>query len=409
MFCSQCGKKLKDTMLFCPNCGAAIEIPDDDEAEITVQAEKMEDAAHAAMNVLSEPEEKVEEPEEEIISFDEMEDVSILRDRERVPEMPPIRREIRNNDEIPDSIFEESDDEEESVQASEEIDLEDGEEEFVPLNVEEPDEAEMKWEKFEPKVERRPPEINNRDEDAVRLDGHAPALKRNAPQRPASQQGKPRKKSAQPQQPRAARTYVPAKNMDPDDLFMDGKDPYDAYDEFDDEEMDYADIPDDDFVYEDDEETSFLLRHIRGIMGLSLTALLAIVCLIYVFSSTGQEALAKMNLAWKPEVYSKIAYDYYQSGLYDMSGSFYEKALARDVENYNYAISAASAYIYGENTDKAASMLKKSISLDPSRVEPYIYLMNLYPDPASRPWDVSQLLQQGYGRTGDDRLKSAAQ
>lgn len=409
MFCSQCGKKLKDTMLFCPNCGVAIEIPDD-EAEIAVQVEKIEDTAHAAaMNVLTESEEKVEEPEEEIISFDEMEEVSILRDRERVPEMPPIRRESRNSDEIPDSIFEENGVEIESVQDSEEISLEDVEEEFVPLNIEESDEAEMRWEKFEPKVERRPPEINNRDEDAVRLDGHAPALKRNDPKRPDSRQGKPGKKPDQPQQSRAARTYVPAKNMDPDDLFMDAKDPYDAYDEFDDEEMEYADIPDDDFVYEDDEETSFFLRHIRGIMGLSLTGLLAIVCLIYVFSSTGQEALAKMNLAWKPEVYSKIAYEYYESGLYDMSGSFYEKALARDVDNYNYAISAASAYIYGENADKAASMLKKSISLDPSRVEPYIYLMNLYPDSASRPWDVSQLLQQGYGRTGDDRLKSVAQ
>ena len=37
MFCSQCGKKLKDTMLFCPNCGVAIEFFDDDDEVNEVQ------------------------------------------------------------------------------------------------------------------------------------------------------------------------------------------------------------------------------------------------------------------------------------------------------------------------------------------------------------------------------------
>ena len=42
--------------------------------------------------------------------------------------------------------------------------------------------------------------------------------------------------------------------------------------------------------------------------------------------------------------------------------------------------------------------------IDPAKLEPYIYLLKLYPDAASRPWDVTQLLQQGYQRTGDTRL-----
>ena len=182
----------------------------------------------------------------------------------------------------------------------------------------------------------------------------------------------------------------------------------DPFDDFDEDE--YMDLPDDDFEYEDDDvESSFFFRHIRGIMGFSLLGLLAVICMMYMFSETGQVALARMNLAWRPEVYSKVAYTYYENGMYDLSGSYYEKALARDTDNYNYAISAASAYIYGEETEKAAGMLKKCINIDPARAEPYIYLMNIYPDPASRPWDVSQLLQQGYGRTGDDRLKAVAQ
>ena len=33
MFCSQCGKKVNDTMLFCPFCGAALVLPEQDDAK----------------------------------------------------------------------------------------------------------------------------------------------------------------------------------------------------------------------------------------------------------------------------------------------------------------------------------------------------------------------------------------
>ena len=396
MFCSQCGKKLKDTMLFCPGCGAPIETFDDDE-------ENTAPASHAEPELNEEPEakanvsEKQEEKPEEELRFEEDDDGIQFADREEepeeeeapVPEMPPIKRERK--EELSFSDLPDSGDRQNAE-----------EEEFVPLDIDLSDEPEeMNWEKLEPKVERKPPVISHRDEDAVRLNGRAPQLgERN--RRPAETDSK--RRPVADKQSRAAQTFVPSKVQVPDDLFMDEEDPYDEFDD-----VEYADLPDDDFEYEDEEESNFFLRHIRGIMGLSLLLLLAIVCMIYVFSETGQTALAKMNLAWNPEVYSKVAYEYYESGLYDMSGSFYEKALARDEDNYNYAISAASAYIYADDTDRAASMLKKSISLDPSKAEPYIYLLNIYPDAAERPWDVSQLLQQGYGRTGDDRLKSIAQ
>ena len=53
-------------------------------------------------------------------------------------------------------------------------------------------------------------------------------------------------------------------------------------------------------------------------------------------------------------------------------------------------------------------MLRKCVQIRPEAVEPYIYLLNLYPNANSRPWDVAQLLKKGYELTGDERLKDAA-
>ena len=54
--------------------------------------------------------------------------------------------------------------------------------------------------------------------------------------------------------------------------------------------------------------------------------------------------------------------------------------------------------------DPAAAMLKRCAEISPMLLEPYIYLLNLYPNAAERPWDVTQLLQKGYENTGDSRL-----
>ena len=387
MFCTQCGKKLKDTMLFCPNCGAPIEILDDDEDVVAAAPAKASEAVSVERKAVSAD---VRGMKQNVPAEDEA-----AKEMAAEPAPEPVREDTSGS--TADALFTAS---LETEAAEEDIPVVDIEEVFVPLAVADDKVEAPEWEKIEPVVERRPPVMRSRDENAVRLDGHAPRMKS---KQERAAEGKKASRDPKPQQARAARTYVPSKPMDPDDMFMDAPDPFDEF-----EDMEFEDLPDDDFEYEDDVEGSFVLRHIRGIMGFSLMALLALVCLIYVSSQTGQAALAKLNLAWKPEVYSKVAYEYYENGLYEMSGSFYEKALARDTDNYNYAISAASAYIYGEETEKAASMLKKSIAIDPSRPEPYIYLLNIYPDAASRPWDVTQLLQQGYGRTGDDRLKSVA-
>ena len=105
-------------------------------------------------------------------------------------------------------------------------------------------------------------------------------------------------------------------------------------------------------------------------------------------------------------MYGKLGYESYQSGDYARAGALYERALARKPDSYDYASSAAMAYVALGEKDKAAAMLKKCAELKPNAVEPYVYLLNLYPDVAGRPWEVAQLLQQGYERTGDARLRT---
>ena len=125
---------------------------------------------------------------------------------------------------------------------------------------------------------------------------------------------------------------------------------------------------------------------------------------IYAFSKPGQATLARANLAWSAEAYSTLGYQSYQEGQYNQAGLFYERALQRDGNNYSFASSAAMAYFEAGDAEKSAAMLKRCVEIDPTRLEPYVYLLKLYPEASSRPWDVTQLLRQGYQMTGDSRL-----
>ena len=231
---------------------------------------------------------------------------------------------------------------------------------------------------------------------------------------------------------RSRSTLVPDKPIQTDEasMFLEGRDDFDvpeASDDFDDDRDDFDNFEDearlpvrqrkryrdedpDDEDDDDDEERSFVFRHIRGIVGALLFLVLLAILGFYALSDPGQMTLAKINatLPLRPEIYSRIAYDYYQSGDYAHSGVYYERALARQPDSYNYASSAAMAYISGGDNDRAAEMLRKCVQLKPDAVEPYVYLLSLYPNANSRPWDVAQLLKQGYERTGDARLQEAA-
>ena len=228
----------------------------------------------------------------------------------------------------------------------------------------------------------------------VRLDGSAPKLDLKKDDGEDGGEKKPARKRPN--------TLVPPKTMDPDDIFMDGAgDDPDDYDPYDDDSDDAFSEP---FVYEDEDDGGFFMRHLRGIVGIALFVILLLMFVIYAFSKAGQLSLARANLAWSTEAYSTLGYQSYQDGQFVQAGQHYERALQRDPDNYGYASSAAMAYYEAGEVEKSTQMLKRCTEIDPSRLEPYVYLLKLYPEAASRPWEVTQLLQQGYQMTGDSRL-----
>ena len=241
--------------------------------------------------------------------------------------------------------------------------------------------------------EKKPPEMKRSEEAPVRLEGAAPKLELDV------QGAKPQNRGQKRRKP--ANTLVPPKTMDPEDIFMDDRrapyeDPYDADDG--DDELQGS------FAFEDEDEGSFFMRHLRGIVGLALFVILLLMFVIYAFSRAGQLSLARVNAAWSKDAYSTLGYQSFQAEDYQQAGLYYERALQRDPDSYSFASSAAMAYLQAGDDEKAAAMLKRCAQIDPNKLEPYIYLLKLYPDAASRPWDITQLLQQGYQRTGDARL-----
>jgi tetratricopeptide (TPR) repeat protein len=274
---------------------------------------------------------------------------------------------------------------------------------FTPLALDDPGEKleESDWKdeiirkKQSVTLEKKPPEIKRSEDKTVRLEGSAPKLDQDA------QGVKPR--TREPNRRKPANTLVPPKTMDPEDIFMDDKRaPYDEEDPY-----DYDGREEDlkgHFDFEDDDEGSFFMRHLRGIVGLALFAILLLMFVIYAFSKPGQLSLARINAAWSKDAYSTLGFEYYQAGNYSQAGLYYERALQRDPTSYSFASSAAMAYLEAGDNERATAMLKRCAEIDPAKLEPYAYLLKLYPDAASRPWDITQLLQQGYQRTGDTRL-----
>lgn len=394
MYCSHCGKKVTDTMLFCPFCGDPIVIPDQDEPSESAPVEPSaasgtpERAEADAVSVeayvpLSEADAAAEQAtdadgETSVEAAPELNDAAAeLLDWSR------SRREYADDD----------------VWARRDGPAEP----FEPLDLDETTEdasgdwrGEIVRRKDAAAPQKRAPDMSAGVEP-VRLDGVAPKLEAGADRakKDAGTGRKPTRKSAN--------TLVPPKPMDPKDIFMDGDDEYDAADAFD--RYDAPTFEDSGYVYEDEGEDSFFMRHLRGIVGLAMFVILILMFVIYAFSSAGQLTLARINLAWSTGAYSQLGDESYEDGQYAQAGQFYERALQRDPDNYAFASAAVMAYLEAEDNDKAAAMLKRCAQIDPTKLDPYLYLLNLYPDAAQRPWDVTQLLQQGYQATGDDRLK----
>ncbi len=391
MFCGQCGKRVMENMLFCPFCGSPIVIPDQNEdmpaaapeaqaampdgvidAAPTEPAYISPETADAPMEPAYIPPETADAPPE--ISFDRQ----------------------KTEDERPHSLFSD-----EFTAADQKSDV-DPADTFVPLSFDFDAPAEQSEPRPEPK--RAEPEIEDIPEETIAVRRSKPVIEdipeEKPPMRRAANTVAPQK-----QQERSPnRTYIPPKDVNVDDLFMDEPDAYD--DEYDLGEDYDSGFGGRSYKFVEEEEGSFFSRHVRGIVALILLAMVIVVLALWSFSNSGQTTLARMNLAWKASVYSSLADQAYKSGSKLEAAQFYEKAFARDQENYEYAHSSMVAYYESGEIERAAAMLKKCIAMRPNDVEPYQEMLVLYPDAASRPWEITEIVRDGYSRTGDERLNA---
>ena len=341
MYCGQCGKKVMDSMLFCPFCGSPIVIPDQDEpaAAAPVQAsEPVQEIAAPAGEKLSAP-----------AGADDGRPVSLFD-----ADMPAPAKEM-------------------PVQ-----------EEFVPLSFsfDLPEEAAPAQEAERPVPE---PVLDVPEERPVR------------PKR-SEQTVRPQNSRKRP-----ANTYIPVKDIAPDDIFMDSADE-DEYDLDEDDAYDGG-YGEEEYYYEEQDEGGFFHRHIRGFVGLILFIVMLAVCAFWANMEDGQRFLAKFNVAWRAEVYADLGYEAYGAGNHLMAARYYEKAYSREESNYEYAHSAMVAYYEAEDIPASAAMLKRCIAMQPDNPEPYREMLILYPDADKRPWEIRELISDGYRRTGDSSLK----
>lgn len=352
MYCGQCGKKVMENMLFCPFCGSPIVIPDQEEAHVQAAVAQMEKNA-----------EIVEAPKDE-----------------------PAREER------PTSLF--AADERETIGETGEGTQKSQEQPFVPLSF---DFDVQLAEHSVPDREEWPPiqPMEPRIEDISETPQDRPHPVRRPPQD---------MRRAENGRRRSVNTYIPVKELDVENMFLDGEDE-DDYDL--DEQMSarpsrrYSD----DFEFEEPEHGSFFQRHIRGMVGLLLFAMLLLICTIWAFSGKGQRVLAQVNLAWTAQSYADLGYEAYQQDSDLLAARYYEKAYLRESSNYEYAHSAMVAYYEADEIESAAAMLKKCIEMAPNDSEPYREMLILYPDAQTRPWEITELIRLGYQRTGDEALK----
>jgi len=410
MYCSQCGKKVNDTMLFCPFCGKAIVIPEQDEAENvhTLDFESLEKTAANDDKMKSMDAESDFEGDDLAVS--ELNDGAVQIQSDASKEAPSGEA-----DETQAAAAELLDWSQSRRDYSGDVwaDRESPGEAFEPLDLDSLSDEAAPQDEWREEIAKRkqasapakqPPRMGSQGTEPVRLDGVAPKLEKEAK---GASNAKPGKSSPKKANRKHANTLVPPKTMDPNDIFMDNR--RTGFEEFSDmgkdDDFDAPEFETDAYVYEDEAEASFFMRHLRGFVGLALLAILILMFVIYAFSNAGQLTLARVNLAWSAKAYDTLGYQSYESGQFTQAGLYYERALQRNPDNYNFASAAAMAYIEAGNSEKAEAMLKRCIEIDPAPLEPYIYLLNMYPSAAQRPWDVTQLLQQGYQITGDDRLK----
>lgn len=205
-------------------------------------------------------------------------------------------------------------------------------------------------------------------------------------------------RDAAPVSPRASagvrnpNTIIPVRNASADNMFM--EDDFDAYDAY----------ADNEYLYEEPRHQNFFMRHIRGIVGLTLLLLTLMIVGFWLGYGPGQRVLGQLYLSNNADTYITLGNEAEAKQSYEVAGAYFFKALELDSTNRDLAVKAANAYILAENNGKAAIAIERLIEIKPDEVQSYITLQTLYPDPASRPQKVAALIQQGYAQTGDPRL-----
>ena len=209
-------------------------------------------------------------------------------------------------------------------------------------------------------------------------------------------------RTSAPVKPRAATgarrvyTVVPQRELDPDNLFLE--------DEAEDDLADFVSEYFDDYRYEEPTKQNFFLRHIRGVVCLTLLAIVTLIVGYWLLYGSGQRVLGKLYISSDPATYITLGDEANEAQNYETAGAYYLKALSLDPTDRNCAINAANAYIRAGNSGGAAEALEYLIAINPDDLAPYVTLKQLYPDAASRPQRLTQLLQQGYERTGEESL-----
>lgn len=197
------------------------------------------------------------------------------------------------------------------------------------------------------------------------------------------------------------------KDEDDDGLFLDDEDGADD-DKPDPDEMYDADYDrdydeSDDYVYEEPEKGSFFVRHIRGIIALGLTLMLALVLLLWASTVGGQKVLAKLDIAWQASAYADIGAEYYKAGSFNTAAKWYEKAYDHSNENV-YALNCGICCDRYGQTDAARKWYITSIKADPRVEDGYLHLLDTYTSIDEMSDEVQTYMAQGYSITRNERL-----
>ena len=161
--------------------------------------------------------------------------------------------------------------------------------------------------------------------------------------------------------------------------------------------------------FEDNDSQSFAMRHMRGIVTLALLLFTLAIVAIWAMTPSAQIALARIDMAWDVAAYEELGLDAWGSENYTVAAHYFEQAYKRDPENSGYARYAAESWMRAENYDQAAKALRICIAADPSNVDYYLALMDIYYGYENLPDSDRRLVDEGYERTGDSRLKYTTQ